>query len=436
MIDVHAGLAFEVRRFPRLAAVLADVEIRVDRPDPVGAIRIDEDFLVVGGAAAAKPVRARLRCGRLDITRLGLRLAFVIGFRRRGLVRAAPAACRRRRDLADARPGITGIVGAVEALLINRRDDRSRRRRTRAAARANTTAARHLGADQRVHARRVLRIDPERDTTDVVFWQAVLQLRPRLAGVLRLPDASLGTAADHLPHAAAPLVRRRVDDVGVLWIEDDVADAGVVADVQHLRPGRAGVGRLVEAALAARRPERPLCGDVDDVRVARVDEDLAEVLGFLQPHPLPRLAGVGRLVDAVAEVRAALAGVFTGPEPHHVRVLRIDDDAAERERAAAVENRREARAAVRRLPQSAERAGHVPGIGALRIDGDVLNAAGLNRRADAAELETLEHVGGRSLCGRGLSARGRPRTHVDRRNDCKHGDGRRQRFEVHRPRFC
>ena len=68
--------------------------------------------------------------------------------------------------------------------------------------------------------------------------------------------------------------------VRVARIEHDVGDAGVLADVQHLLPGLAAVGRLVEPAIAARSPQRPLGRDVHRVRVARVDQDLADVLGL------------------------------------------------------------------------------------------------------------------------------------------------------------
>src|SRR5262249_40889469 len=149
-----------------------------------------------------------------------------------------------------------------------------------------------------------------------------------VAAVARLVDAAFGAAADQLADRAAPLIRRRVHDVGVLRIEHDVVHAGVGADRQDRLPRRAAVRRLVEAALAAGRPERPLRGDVDDVRVARIDLDAADVLRRHQAHPLPRLARVGRLVDPVAEVRAALTQVLAGAEPDDARILRIDDDAA------------------------------------------------------------------------------------------------------------
>ena len=81
VIDVHAGL-FPVGLPPRLAAVRAAIEIGVHRPDRVGPMRIDEDLLVVRGAAAAIPV-ARRRAGAP--VRVVLRLG------------AAGAACRCRR---------------------------------------------------------------------------------------------------------------------------------------------------------------------------------------------------------------------------------------------------------------------------------------------------------------------------------------------------
>jgi hypothetical protein len=124
----------------------------------------------------------------------------------------------------------------------------------------------------------------------------------------------------------------------------------------------------------------------------RIDHDVADVLGRREPHARPRLARVRGLVDAVAEVRAALALVLARAQPHHVRVLRIDHDAAQRKRAAVVEDGPERDPRIRRLPQPAERGGDVPDARIQRVDLDVLDAAGDERRADAAHREALQHV--------------------------------------------
>ena len=247
-------------------------------------------------------------------------------------------------------------------------------------------------ADDREHALGRPRIGRERDAADVVLRQVVRQLGPRLAAVLALEDAAVRPAADHLPDVAPALVRARVHDVRALRIERHVGDARVLVDRERGGPRLAAVGRLVEAALAAFREERPLCGDPDDVRIAGIDDDAADVLGRLEADARPRLARVRGLVDAVAEVRAALARVFARAEPEDVRVPGIDDDAAQRERSVVLEDRLERDAAVHGLPHAAECRRDVPDARVLRVDRDVLDPARVNRRADVPELERLERV--------------------------------------------
>ncbi len=77
---------------------------------------------------------------------------------------------------------------------------------------------------------------------------------------------------------AAALVRGSVEDVGVARVHDYVGDAGVFADIERLRPRLAAVGGLVKAAIAARAPERALRSNVDDVGIARVNQDAGDVL--------------------------------------------------------------------------------------------------------------------------------------------------------------
>jgi hypothetical protein len=66
-------------------------------------------------------------------------------------------------------------------------------------------------------------------------------------------------------------------------------------------------------------------------------------------------AAVCGLVDAVAEHGAAGVRVLSRAQPDHVRVLRIDLDAAQVERTAAIEDRLEVESAILRFPQPAGR---------------------------------------------------------------------------------
>jgi hypothetical protein len=124
-----------------------------------------------------------------------------------------------------------------------------------------------------------------------------------------------------------------------------------------------------------------------------VDEDLADVLGGLEPHVLPALAPVLALVDAVAVADAALRVVLAGAHPHHVRVVRVDRHAADRVGALAVEDGRPGGAGVLRLPHAAGGGRQEPPPVVRGVDGDVDDPAGRHGGADAAQLEAAPGVG-------------------------------------------
>src|SRR6185312_14898537 len=126
---------------------------------------------------------------------------------------------------------------------------------------------------ERIHAFWVSRVNTKRDASDVVLRQTVRELRPGLAGVGGLVDAALGTTANHLSNGSSTLVRGGVQKVGILDVEHDVADAGVRTDRQHRIPGGSAVSGLVESPLTAGRPQRALRRNVNDVGIARVDDD-------------------------------------------------------------------------------------------------------------------------------------------------------------------
>src|SRR5260370_12020335 len=173
-------------------------------------------------------------------------------------------------------------------------------------------------------------------------------------------------------------------------MEHDVRDARVFADGQHSVPRFAAIGGLVETASAGGRPERSLRGDVDDVGVARIDDDLRDVLRLFQPDVFPALPAVDRFVDAVTHRDRALAVVLARSNPDYERVVRVDGHAADRERLLIIEDRREAGAGVRRLPDAASRGRDIPDPRVARIDGQIDDAAGRECRSEGTQLKACE----------------------------------------------
>src|SRR5206468_8018954 len=92
----------------------------------------------------------------------------------------------------------------------------------------------------------------------------------------------------------------------------------------YLGPRLATVGRPVDAPLVAIAPELPRHAHVDRVGLRRIDEDLHDVLGVLESHVRPVLAGVVRAIDAVADGHAVAHPRFAGADPDHFGILRLD----------------------------------------------------------------------------------------------------------------
>ena len=171
-----------------------------------------------------------------------------------------------------------------------------------------------------------------------------------------------------------------------------VRNACVLADLQHRRPRLATIGRLEEAALAAGRPQATHRRRVHHVRIARVNQDLADVFRGPQPGVRPGASAVQALVDAVAPPDAALAGVLAGAEPDDVGVGGIDGDRARGVRGVVVEDGRPGGAPVLGLPHVRRARRHVPNAPVRGIDGHVGDAPGHEGRADAAQFEGREEV--------------------------------------------
>ena len=128
----------------------------------------------------------------------------------------------------------------------------------------------------------------------------VRQVLPGVAAVAGLVQAASGAAARHVPEVAVRLPDRRVDDARVVRVHRQVDGPGPVAGEQDPLPVPAAVARAVHPALVVGAEQVAEGGDVHEVGVVRVDADLADVAGVLQPGMSPAAAAVRAAVHAVA----------------------------------------------------------------------------------------------------------------------------------------
>src|SRR5262249_50731026 len=195
--------------------------------------------------------------------------------------------------------------------------------------------------------------------------------------------------------------------VGVARVEDGVGATGVFGYVEDLLPRLSAIRSFVQPAVAAGAPQRALCGDVDGVGVARVEEDLADVLGLLQSDLLPGLPAVGGFVNAVAVADGALAVVLAGADPDGAGIFRVQLDVADGVGTLAIEDRRPGDAGVGGLPDPAGGHRDVVVTAVVRVDGEADDAAGEQRRADRAQAQPGEDLGRQAvLFPLGLLGRG------------------------------
>ncbi len=204
------------------------------------------------------------------------------------------------------------------------------------------------------------------------------------------------------PLPGPPLMRshgsRRVchsageQDARIVRIETDVGSAGVFADEQHALPRLAAVGGAIDAALLVGAEGVAKDRGISNVGIRRMHDHGADLPDLL-PDVLPRFAGVGRFVDAVARLDVAANVRLAGADVDHVRVRRRDGEGADGRDRLVVEDRLPVDAAVGRFPDAAGRGGGVIGE---RIAGDPAGpratrppAAGPTRR----NLSRLNSVG-------------------------------------------
>src|SRR5437763_11071391 len=134
--------------------------------------------------------------------------------------------------------------------------------------------------------------------------------------------------------------------------------------------------------------------DVHSVRVRRIDENLYDALGLLEPHVRPVVAAVRGLVDAVAHGDAVARPRFTRADPDRFRIGGIDRDGADGLHGLFVEHWFVRGAAVGGLPHAATGGAGVYGeASVLARRRDRRDASAHRRRADVPRTKSRRGIG-------------------------------------------
>ena len=190
---------------------------------------------------------------------------------------------------------------------------------------------------------------------------------PGGAAVAGRVDAAARPAAEHRPRVHLDLPGAGDQHLGVPGIHRQAGAAGVGIDEQTAVPGATAVGGLEHAPLLLRTRRAAERAGVHDVRDRWVDDDAADAAGLVEAHARPRRAGIGGLVDAVAnDVAGPDHPCLAGAGPDDVGVGRRDGKGADCGDTLAVEDGSEGRAAVGGLPHAAGRGAGIVDRGIAR----------------------------------------------------------------------
>ena len=156
------------------------------------------------------------------------------------------------------------------------------------------------------------------------------ELAPCVAAVGGLEDPRPLAAAPQAPRLAVHLPERRVEDVRINRVHDEVDGSRAFVAEEYLLPGVTPVGGPKDSALGV-GPERMAEGrHVHAFRVGRMDADPSDRVGVGQAEVPPALPGIVRAVDAVALEDVGAQLHLAHADVDDVGVGRRDRDRADR----------------------------------------------------------------------------------------------------------
>ena len=214
--------------------------------------------------------------------------------------------------------------------------------------------------------------------------QAPGQAPPGRPAVLALVDA-----ARRAGDVGIALPGRGVDDVRIGGGDDDVVGPGPLVDEEDVVPGPAPVPGPIDAPVGIGRPIVAVNGDEGRFGIARMDVDLPDMVGVLEPQMAPGQAAVVRTEDARAGHReiARLLQVDARPQPDRFRPRGGQGHVADPEDRLVLENGPPGQAAVRRLPEVARAEGGVERPRPRRVALDAGRAGAVHDRAQGDPLQ-------------------------------------------------
>src|SRR5439155_25758411 len=169
--------------------------------------------------------------------------------------------------------------------------------------------------------------------------------------------------------------------------------AGVFILVEDLLPRLAAVGRAEDAALGVGPVGVAQHGDEDAVGVLGIDEDRRDLLAVAQAQVFPRLAAVGRFVDAIADGQVGALEALAAADVEDVGVGRRYGQGADGAGGLVVEDGVPGAAGVGGLPDTAVVDADVEDVG-LAGDADGADGAPAAEGADHAPAQGVVMLGG------------------------------------------
>ena len=256
--------------------------------------------------------------------------------------RVVPRALTQLAVFVDLGPGIAAVIRPIDAAFFcfDQCPDARRLRR------------RHRDADLAPESLRHARIGGD--------------LLPRLTTVDRLEHPATRTAGVQRPRGAIRIPERRIQNVRIIRIKNQIRNAHIFIAIQDFLPALAAVRGLEHATLLVRPERMPQHANPDDVRIRRVNTHAVHMVLHVEERVAgPRLASVLRHPDAVARGRIAANITLAAAHPDDVRVRGRDRNGTDRAAEILVRRRLPGGAAVGSLEDATTDRSHVVLVGSL-----------------------------------------------------------------------